>query len=98
MPPASSGAPSNSRPTRPIVTSRAPFRLALFEKCADALARFAAGARLGEHAGGQFGNLRRNRRLRDLAQELLRTGQRAGSALGELLREFLHTGVELCRR
>src|SRR5258706_11651856 len=98
MPAASSGTPSNGKAMRPMFTSHAPFRPALFEKRTDALARFAAGARFGKHARGDLTQLRRNRRLRDLAQELLRTGQRAGPALGELLREFFHASVEFgCR-
>src|SRR5712671_6938952 len=98
MPAASSGAPSNGMAMLPILMSRAPFRPALFEKRTDALARFAAGARFGQHARGDLTQLRRNRRLCDLVQELLRTGQCTGPALGELLRKFFHASVEFgCR-
>src|SRR5258706_3729654 len=95
MPAASSGTPSNGKAMRPMFTSHAPFWPALFEKRTDALARLASGARFGKHVRCDLTQLRRNRRLRNLAQELLRTGQRAGSALGELLRKFFHAGVEL---
>src|SRR5258706_11856478 len=98
MPAASSGTPSNGKAMRPMFTSHAPFWPALFEKRTDALARLAAGARFGKHARCDLTQLRRNRRLRNLAQELLRTGQRARSALRQLLCEILHGSVQPCHR
>src|SRR6187455_1759604 len=98
MPAASRGAASSGTATRRSLTSGAPFRPALLEERADALARFIAGARLGQDARGFQAQLRRNRRLRHLAQQGLRARERRRTALRKLLHELIHAGIELGRR
>src|SRR5258706_15271214 len=98
MPAAKSGAASNSTPMRRSLTSGVPFRPALLEERADALARFVSGARLGQDARGFQAERRRDRRLRDLAQQRLGARERRRTALGKVPDELLHAGIELRRR
>src|SRR6185436_10377521 len=98
MPATNKGAAINSTPMRRSLMSCAPFRPTLLEERADALSRLVAGARLGENARSYQAQLRRDRRLPDLAQQRLGPRERHRPALRKLLHDLFHAGIEPGRR